>query len=47
MSAMETVLGLLGIVVWIAAVIAIAAAVTFVVVKIFPGGDEDLKPKST
>jgi hypothetical protein len=43
---METVLGLLGIVVWIVAVIAIAAAVTFVVVKILPGGDEDLKPKS-
>ena len=44
---METVLGLLGIVVWIAAVIAIAAGVTYVVVKFFPGGDEELKPKST
>ncbi len=34
---METVLGLLGIVVWIVLVIAIAAGVTWVVVKITPG----------
>lgn len=33
---MDTVLGLLGIVVWIVSVIALAAAVTWVVVKIFP-----------
>ena len=34
---MGTVLGLLGIVVWIVAVIALAAAVTWVVVRISPG----------
>ena len=34
---MDTVLGLLGIVVWIVAVIALAAAVTWVVVRISPG----------
>ena len=43
---METVLGLLGIVVWIVAVISFAAAVTFVVIKVIPTGDEDLKPKT-
>ncbi|MGH3023630.1 MAG: hypothetical protein ACRDNI_08255 [Gaiellaceae bacterium] len=43
---MSTVLGLLGMALWIASVIAIAAAVTFVVVKLFPG-DEDAKPKPT
>jgi hypothetical protein len=40
---METVLGLFGIVVWIVAVIALAAAVTYLVVRISPG-DEDAKP---
>ena len=45
-SVMDTVLGLLGIVVWIVAVIAFAAAVTYVVIKVIPGGDEELKPKS-
>ena len=34
---METVLGLLGIVAWIAVVIALAAAVTYAVVRISPG----------
>ncbi len=34
---MDTVLGLLGIVVWIVSVIAIAAAVTWLVVKVTPG----------
>ena len=34
---MDTVLGLLGIVLWMVAVVAIAAAVTYLVVKIFPG----------
>ncbi len=34
---MDTVLGLLGIVVWIVAVIGIAAAVTWLVVKVTPG----------
>jgi hypothetical protein len=33
---MDTVLGLFGIVVWIVGVIALASAVTWVVVKIFP-----------
>lgn len=36
---MDTVLGLLGIVVWIVAVIALAMAVTWLVVKISPTGD--------
>ncbi len=35
---MDTVLGLLGIVVWIVAVIALAMAVTWLVVKVSPGG---------
>jgi hypothetical protein len=34
---METVLGLLGIVAWIAVVIALAAGVTYAVVRISPG----------
>ena len=34
---MDTVLGLLGIVVWIVIVIALAAAVTWVVVRLSPG----------
>ncbi len=34
---METILGLFGIVVWIVVVIAIAAGVTWAVVKITPG----------
>jgi hypothetical protein len=41
---MDTVLGLLGIVVWIVVVIGIAAAVTWLVVKVTPGekpGDTD------
>jgi hypothetical protein len=36
---MDTVLGLLGIAVWIVAVIALAMAVTWIVVKISPTGD--------
>ncbi|MGH3057408.1 MAG: hypothetical protein ACRDPP_04115 [Gaiellaceae bacterium] len=44
---MDTVLGLLGMALWIVSVIAVAAAITFVVIRLFPGGDEDLKPKST
>jgi hypothetical protein len=43
---METVLGLLGMALWIVAVIAIAAAITYVVVRLFPGGDDELKPKT-
>ena len=42
---METVLGLVGMAFWIAGTISIAAGVTYVVVRLFPG-DEDLKPKS-
>ena len=34
---MDTILGLFGMVVWIVAVIALAAAVTYVVVKLSPG----------
>ena len=41
---MDTVLGLLGIVVWIVAVIALAMAVTWVVVKLSPAG-EPKRPK--
>ncbi len=43
---MDTVLGLLGMALWIASVIAVAAAVTYVVVKLFPG-DEEAKAKTT
>jgi hypothetical protein len=42
---MDTALGLVGIVIWIASTIGIAAGVTFVVVKLFPG-DQDLKQTS-
>ena len=42
---MDSVLGLLGIVAWIVTVIALAAAVTYLVVKISPGGGDDAKPK--
>ncbi len=46
---MDTVLGLLGIVVWIAVVVALAAAVTYVVVRLSPGekaGDRPASPRS-
>ena len=43
---METVLGLFGVAIWIAGTISIAAGITYVVIKVVPGGDEDLKPKS-
>jgi hypothetical protein len=42
---MDTILGLLGVVVWIASTIGIAAGITYVVVRVFPG-DESLKPTS-
>jgi len=45
----DTVLGLAGIVVWILVVIAIAAAVTYAVVRISPGekpGDSSPTPKT-
>jgi hypothetical protein len=41
---MQTVLGLLGIVVWIVAVIGIAAAVTWLVVRVTPGDKPDETP---
>ena len=43
---METVLGLFGMALWIVSVIALAAGITYVVIKVFPGGDEELKPTS-
>ncbi|MBD0318294.1 MAG: hypothetical protein ICV71_07185 [Thermoleophilia bacterium] len=46
---METVLGLLGIVVWISVVVSLAAAVTYVVVKVSPGekaSDPPAAPRS-
>ena len=42
---MGTVLGLLGMALWIVSVIALAAGITYVVVRISPGND-DLEPKS-
>jgi hypothetical protein len=42
---MDTVLGLLGIAVWIIAVIALAAGVTYIVVRLSPG-DRDEKPRT-
>jgi hypothetical protein len=41
---MDTVLGLIGIVVWIVAVIGIAAAVTWLVVRVTPGDKPDETP---
>jgi hypothetical protein len=43
---MDAVLGLLGIGLWILSVIALAAAVTYIVVRVSPGGDENARPKS-
>jgi hypothetical protein len=43
---METVLGLLGMAVWIVATIGIAAGVTYLLVKLFPG-DDDLKKQTS
>jgi hypothetical protein len=40
---METVLGLLGMVVWIVAIIALAAGITYLVIRISPG-DKPAKP---
>ena len=42
---MDTALGLLGILVWIAAVIALAAGVTYAVIKLSPGGRSGSKPE--
>ena len=45
---MDTLLGLLGIVVWIGVVVSLAAAVTYVVVRLSPGekGDGPAAPRS-
>ncbi len=42
---MDTVLGLFGMALWIVGTISFAAAVTFVVIRLFPGAD-DLKRES-
>jgi hypothetical protein len=44
---METVLGLIGMVLWILAVIALAAGVTYAVIKLSPGGRSGPKPEQT
>ena len=44
MAAMETLLGLLGIVVFISGVVGLAAGVTYAVVKLLPAKDEPPKP---
>jgi hypothetical protein len=44
---METVLGLIGMVIWILAVIALAAGVTWAVIKLSPGGRSGPKPEQT
>jgi hypothetical protein len=41
---METILGLFGMVIWIFGTIALAAAVTYVVVKLSPGKKDKPKP---
>jgi hypothetical protein len=42
---MDTILGFLGIAVWIAATIGIAYGITYLLAKLFPG-DDGLKPKT-
>jgi hypothetical protein len=37
---MDSVLGILELIGWIAGIIALAAAITFAVIKLFPGKDE-------
>jgi hypothetical protein len=44
---MDTVLGLFGVAIWIVAVIAIAAAVTYVVVKLTPGDKSPKAPETS
>ena len=41
---METILGLFGMVIWIFGTIALAAAVTYIVVKLSPGKKDKPKP---
>jgi hypothetical protein len=42
---MDTVLGLFGILLWIVAVIALAAGVTYAVIRLSPGGKSGSKPE--
>ena len=42
---MDTILGLFGILVWIAAVMALAAGVTYAVIRISPSGRSTNKPE--
>jgi hypothetical protein len=42
---MDTVLGLIGILLWIVAVIALAAGVTYGVIRLSPGGRSASKPE--
>jgi hypothetical protein len=44
---MDTLLGLFGVAIWIVAVIAVAAAVTYVVVKLTPGDKSPKAPETT
>jgi hypothetical protein len=44
---MDTVLGLFGVAAWIIGVIAVAAAVTYVVVKLTPGDKPAKDPEAT
>jgi hypothetical protein len=44
---MDTVLGLFGVAIWIVAVIAVAAAVTYVVVKLTPGDKSPKAPETS
>jgi hypothetical protein len=44
---METFLGLIGMAIWIVSVIALAAGVTYVVVKLSPGDRASKTPKPT
>ncbi len=44
---MDTVLGLIGMVVWIVAVIGLAAGITYAVIKLSPGGRSGPKPEQT
>jgi hypothetical protein len=42
---MDTILGLFGILLWIAAVMALAAGVTWAVIRYSPGGKSEKKPE--
>jgi len=44
---MDTVLGLFGVAIWIVAVIAIAAAVTYAVVRLTPGDKSPKAPETS